>query len=309
MSETSMPEPSKKPSDDPKKREEIRIYGHNMIFYWWPVWLVGFVLTVFTWVQGEEATYTVDQKEGTKTAQVSTDNGEGTLASEDDSQSQPDEGAPTEREEGAPAASESASDDSEETAAPAAEDSAAVKAQLLIHPSKTLGLIWILVFFVILVFTHFHLRGIASAILVLLIILTVLSLQLLGVLDDFFASIGLLAVHMNLGFFLVTSLGLFVLWGLSFYFFDRFTYWKVSPGQITECHLIGEGQTTYDARGMVVEKVREDIFRNWILGFGSGNLELSLTGARKHSIIISDVLKVGDRVDDIQRLVSIEPAD
>ncbi|MGE3805782.1 MAG: hypothetical protein AB7K24_13995, partial [Gemmataceae bacterium] len=30
----------------------LRIYEHSTLFYWWPVWLVGFVLAAVTWSSG-----------------------------------------------------------------------------------------------------------------------------------------------------------------------------------------------------------------------------------------------------------------
>jgi len=32
---------------------ELRIYSHSALFYWWPVWLVGFVMALLTWIGGE----------------------------------------------------------------------------------------------------------------------------------------------------------------------------------------------------------------------------------------------------------------
>src|SRR5205823_7121537 len=32
--------------------EEIRIYGHNNLFYWWPVWAVGFLMALLTYLDG-----------------------------------------------------------------------------------------------------------------------------------------------------------------------------------------------------------------------------------------------------------------
>lgn len=31
---------------------EIRIYSHSPIFYWWPVWLFGFFMAFWTWING-----------------------------------------------------------------------------------------------------------------------------------------------------------------------------------------------------------------------------------------------------------------
>src|SRR5919201_350522 len=33
-------------------QKEIRIYQHSMLFYWWPVWVLGYVMAVWTWWDG-----------------------------------------------------------------------------------------------------------------------------------------------------------------------------------------------------------------------------------------------------------------
>ena len=31
---------------------ELRIYGHTAMFYWWPVWVTGFLMALLTWTNG-----------------------------------------------------------------------------------------------------------------------------------------------------------------------------------------------------------------------------------------------------------------
>src|SRR3954452_21098355 len=31
---------------------EVRIYQHSMLFYWWPVWVIGYVMAAWTWYDG-----------------------------------------------------------------------------------------------------------------------------------------------------------------------------------------------------------------------------------------------------------------
>ena len=50
-----------------------------------------------------------------------------------------------------------------------------------------------------------------------------------------------LSVHMNTGFYLVFSTGLPIIWLMMFFVFDRLTYWRIRPGQMTVEHLIGGG--------------------------------------------------------------------
>ncbi len=35
-----------------KTDEEIRLYSHSDVFYWWPVWTPGFVLAFITYLDG-----------------------------------------------------------------------------------------------------------------------------------------------------------------------------------------------------------------------------------------------------------------
>ena len=36
----------------PSSEKEIRIYGHSTMFYWWPVWTVGFLMAALTYMDG-----------------------------------------------------------------------------------------------------------------------------------------------------------------------------------------------------------------------------------------------------------------
>src|SRR2546430_11877696 len=38
-----------------QRASEIRIYGHSTIFYWWPVWVVGYVMAIITYMEGSRA--------------------------------------------------------------------------------------------------------------------------------------------------------------------------------------------------------------------------------------------------------------
>src|SRR5262249_28835375 len=33
-------------------QNEIRIVSHSTLFYWWPVWAVGFLMAIITWIDG-----------------------------------------------------------------------------------------------------------------------------------------------------------------------------------------------------------------------------------------------------------------
>src|SRR5262245_36314566 len=33
-------------------QQDLPIYGHSALFYWWPVWFVGFIMTLLTYLDG-----------------------------------------------------------------------------------------------------------------------------------------------------------------------------------------------------------------------------------------------------------------
>src|SRR5438128_2379228 len=36
---------------------EVRIYSHSCLYYWWPVWVVGYLLALLTYIQGQPVTF------------------------------------------------------------------------------------------------------------------------------------------------------------------------------------------------------------------------------------------------------------
>jgi hypothetical protein len=66
---------------------------------------------------------------------------------------------------------------------------------------------------------------------------------------------------------------------------------------------VGSGMKSYDTRGIVFEKIRQDLFRHWLLGLGSGDLKITLPGQRDE-IYIPNVLFVDSKVRRIQALIA-----
>ena len=59
----------------------------------------------------------------------------------------------------------------------------------------------------------------------------------------------------------------------------------------------------YDTVGMVVAKRRSDLFRHWLLGFGSGDLVVKTAGAQSQQFEVHNVLSVGKKLQLIQQLL------
>ncbi|MEM1306728.1 MAG: hypothetical protein AAGG99_04315 [Pseudomonadota bacterium] len=218
----------------------LRIYAHSTLFYWWPVWLSGYIMAAYTYVGGGEIALDQVRNEW-------------------------------------------------------------------FHESSTVGVTFVAIMMLVIVFTNLKLRGIYSVVLGLVVALIAVSFAWLQVWDDILEFIPQLSVHMNAGFYLVFSTLLFAVWLLTFLIFDRTTYYRIVPGQLTVEHMIGGGEESYDTRGMLFQQKSDDFFRHRVLGFGSGDLELNVTGAKEATLVIPNVLFAGRKVRAIQHLISVEP--
>jgi len=220
---------------------EVRIYSHSMLFYWWPVWVVGYLLALVTLIQHQV-----------------TDFGD---------------------------------------------------TQVLVHPSRNLGVIFTFTFLLVMLMTHFAVRGVASVTVIITAIAVTLFLAWMGWWDTVLRTIGNLAIYMNLGFYVFFSTALFLVWAFEAFVMVRFDYYVVRPGQLVHYTFLGGGEETYDTRGMSVIKMRDDLFRHWILGLGSGDMHVAATGARSANFVIHNVLFVGHKLEKIQQLVAMKPDD
>ena len=55
------------------------------------------------------------------------------------------------------------------------------------------------------------------------------------------------------------------------------------------------------------EKRRDDLFKHWVLGLGSGDLRIQTYGGRTEEILIPNVMFIGSQVHAIQHLIAMEP--
>jgi hypothetical protein len=218
---------------------ELKIISHSPLMYWWPVWVLGYVFALLTFLQGEQVT----------------------VGGRD----------------------------------------------YLFHPEQELGVIYTVVFMLVILITNVTLRGMMSVLVIVSALFFTVLFAWLGWWDNILSWLPYLGMHMNLGFYLFFSTAVFIAWALAVFFFDRLEYWRVRPGQMTFERMIGGGERSYDTRGMVFEKHLEDFFRHWILGLGSGDLMIKTSGARSEEIFIPNVAFVDRKVKQIQTLVAIKP--
>ncbi|MFO0810992.1 MAG: hypothetical protein U0746_20375 [Gemmataceae bacterium] len=265
------------PSANPQlgAEREVRVYQHSQLFYWWPVWVCGYIMAIWTALEGDRLAIVPP---GTKIDQQ----GEHYVITT------PDKAKPTsvmqfalERQKvGENAFNPRISDNSR------------------------LGAIFVTVLLLVIVITNAPLRGLWSVVAIVTIILLSIILALANLWDDIFKALGNLHIHINLAGYLFIATGLFAMWLGAVFFFDRQTYMIFRPGQLKVCLEIGGGETDYDATGMTIQKHRDDLFRHWLLGLGSGDLTVQTSGAQSHRFDMHNVLNVSSKlqaITDLQR--------
>jgi hypothetical protein len=176
-----------------------------------------------------------------------------------------------------------------------------------IHPSNNPGIFFIAVLILLIIFTTTKLRGIYSVVSVVTFAFFVVLFAWFGWWDDILRIIPQLSARANVGFYLLFSTALLLVWLLAFFVFDRLTVWRIRPGQMVEERLIGGQARSYDTNGLVFERKGQDLFHDIILGLGAGDLTLTIGGANEETIQIPNVLFVKQKVKAIERLISVKP--
>lgn len=176
-----------------------------------------------------------------------------------------------------------------------------------IHPSNNPGIFFIAVIVLLVVLTNTTLRGIYSVVTVVTAAFFVVLFAWFGWWDDILRFIPQLSARANVGFYLLFSTAILVVWLLAFLIFDRLAVWRVRPGQMVEEKLIGGQARSYDTNGLVFERRGQGLFHDIILGLGAGDLILTIGGANEETIQIPNVLFVNRKVKAIQRLISVKP--
>jgi hypothetical protein len=227
-------------SNTPKTEHRLTFVSHSNLLYWWPVWFVGYICAIITYLGG---------------VRLTVDDGD----------------------------------------------------SILVSSGQGAGLTFIVVLLLVILFTNAKMRGVYSAFAILFVAFLAVLFAWLGWWDDILAFIPDLNVHMNVGFYVIFSTVLFIIWALAFFVFDRLKIWIVTPGQMTVKEVIGGGETSYDARGMLFEEYGDDLFRHIILGFGSGDLRITTTGAKREEFQLPNVLFADWKVKRAQKLLAVKP--
>jgi hypothetical protein len=174
------------------------------------------------------------------------------------------------------------------------------------QPSSALGLTYLSILLLLIVFTNVRLRGISSVVALLTVAFIAVLLAWFGWWDNIAKLIPYLSVHMNTGFYLVFSTGLLIIWLMMFFVFDRLSYWRIRPGQMTVEHIIGGGAESIDTEAVRFQKLSSDLFRT-VLGLGAGDLQATGVGPPGTKLNMSNVLFAEHKIHQIERLIAVKP--
>ncbi len=261
---------------------EIVIVSHSNLFYWWPVWAVGFLLFLMSTFSAHrmailpEGTKAVDKvmvdvEENGKTERVERD----VLVLPKDKHLPRDKNDPKKPQD----------------------------PYLHASPHKSYGVLWTTVLMLVIIITNVPLRGMLSFVIIMLVVLLSIIFYLAGWWEGILTALDRLDIRMNAGGYLFVSSLLFLIWLFTVIFFDRTVYMVFTPGQFRVQTEIGGGSQVYDAVGMTLQKKRSDLFRHWVLGLGSGDLIVKTSGAQAHQFEMDNVLFITKKVQMIEDML------
>jgi hypothetical protein len=265
---------SLRPADEPTT---IKVISHTSLIYWWPVWLVGFILAGLTYADGARlAVVPAD----TKVKEIRpNDVYELTLT-----------GPATE-----PLVKAAADTKKGQDAFP-----------VRIAQSKDYGMVYVVVLLLVIFGSNVPLRGLASIIAIMAVLLLSVVFAYLGWWTGILDYLGGMHVEISLAGYLIPSIVLLVLWLATIFLYDPMRYLVFTPGQFVVHKEIGDLREVFDTAQVEVEKRRTDLFRYWILGFGAGDMIVKVP-SQALQIEFPNVLFVTQKVSQVANLMKTKP--
>jgi hypothetical protein len=282
----SVAQPHSPPPVTTTSNRQITIVSHSTLFYSWPVWAVGFLLAILSLLWGDRMAIVPPETETVLGAEVigPTKEGKETRYKDRDVLVLP---APDARH-----PDHGLSDN---------------PLRLHIAKNKNFGVLFVIVLLLVIFITNVPLRGMWS----LMVIIVVIALSIIFALADWwemiFRNFSYLDIRINAGGYFFISAVLFILWLVALLVFDKQVYMVFSPGGFKVCTEIGGGEMAYSTVGLTLAKKRSDLFRHWILGFGSGDLIVRTTGAQAHQFEMPNVLFINRKTQQIEQMIRQMP--
>ena len=261
----------------PDQQLAIKVVSHTGLIYWWPVWLVGFIFAALTYAEDSRL---VVVPAGTQVKEVQAGKAYELVLAKP----------------GAPSLAEAAQ------ATARGEDALRVR----VAHSTNCGIIYLAVLLAVIFGSNVPLRGLASVVAILGIILVTLLFAYLDWWTSILDFLGGLHVEISLAGYLFTSILLLVVWLATVFLYDPLRYKVFTPGQFIVHKEIGDQRDVYDTTQVTAEKRRTDLFRHWVLGFGAGDLIIKVP-SQSLQIELPNVLFADQRVTQIANLMKTKP--
>lgn len=266
------------PDPNQAAKREITLISHSMLFYWWPIWLLGIIMALITYFDHTRLAIVPD---GSKLTETRSD----------------EKGIYYELAVTKP--TQSLMEAKTATRTPGEE---AFKPR--VSQKAWMGPVFCVVLLLTVVITNVPLRGLWSFLVLLLLVVLALVISLVpDGWDSLLQRVGNLHIYINMAGYLFIAGAVFILWAVSVFIFDQRTYMRVTPGQIQVCEHVGASIRNFDTTGLSFEKQRDDLFRHWLLGFFSGDLIVRTAGAEKETIRLPNVLWISWRLEEVQQLL------
>ena len=122
------------------------------------------------------------------------------------------------------------------------------------HPSQNLGVIYTLLFLLLIVITSASVRGMKAALIIAALAFLTLLFVHLNWWDAILGWLGHQSISLSLGFYLFSSSLLFLAWLISVFVIDHMSFWRFRPGQVTHEYLGGIVDKSYDTDNMVLHE-------------------------------------------------------
>ncbi|HVS37911.1 MAG TPA: hypothetical protein VMS17_20295 [Gemmataceae bacterium] len=313
---TPPPPPPTTHAPTPRKLpDEITIYSHSNLYYWWPVWLCGFIVALVTWIQGDmmaivpgnaeafpdgiakngSTDYTDDLEAASITHTKLGSDGKPLVPSPVESYGKGDVHVLV-----------SPQKDKTKFVMPTTPEGKPEQPHMYVLSNRLGGVVFVFILLMVILITNVPMRGMWSLLAIVVAVALIVIFILVGWIESILTWLSILDVRINMAGYMTISVFLFAIWLAALLLFDRQRYITFAPGQIRVCEHIGGGQDVYNTMGAGVQfqKQRSDIFRHYILGLGSGDL-IVRTATAGHPIEMPNVLFIGAKVRQIERIIKV----
>jgi hypothetical protein len=289
----------------------FRVYSRSTIFYWWPVWILGFLFALVSYLDGGYMAWVPAGTEAKRDWAVQSAPGqvetmEGLLLPKGDEARHfhllppPDSG-------------------------PADSPVEPEQPHMRMARQKFLGFVFAIVLLLICLHSSLLMRGYRGYFNLALGAMLVLAVPLLEVYAPQahvwywirYLLYELPDVYLSADGYLFISSVLLLIWLYAFFVYDRLTYMEFAEGQVRVVQEIGEGQLVFDATALTFEKKRDDVFRHDFLGLGflrwfglgyltsgAGDLSFRTGGPNPQAIEWPNVLDVHRTMRRIERVIA-----